>query len=70
MFIKTTVKDLFFHGIPFDCTDVTDFAGSAVCSALMDKAANTFVKDGEGLRYRFGYLAAVCIFLAFFECLR
>ncbi|KAL0120154.1 hypothetical protein PUN28_008067 [Cardiocondyla obscurior] len=55
IFIKTTVKDLFFHGIPFDCTGVTDFAGSAVCGELQ-KRENIFIHE-EGLRFRFGYLA-------------
>lgn len=57
IFIKTTVRDLFFHGIPFDCTDVKDFAGSAVCSALQERE-QILIREG-GLRYRFGYLAKV-----------
>lgn len=57
IFVKTTVRDLFFHGIPFDCTDVTDFAGSAVCSALKERD-HILIQEG-GLRYRFGYLAKV-----------
>ncbi|XP_018346006.1 PREDICTED: sensory neuron membrane protein 1-like [Trachymyrmex septentrionalis] len=55
IFIKTTVKDLFFNGILFDCTDITDFAGSAVCSALQEKE-EILIRE-EGLRFRFGYLA-------------
>lgn len=57
IFVKTTVRDLFFHGISFDCTDVTDFAGSAVCSALKERD-HILIQEG-GLRYRFGYLAKV-----------
>lgn len=57
IFVKTTVRDLFFHGIPFDCTDVTDFAGSAVCSALKERD-HILIQEGD-LRYRFGYLAKV-----------
>ncbi|KYN23106.1 Scavenger receptor class B member 1 [Trachymyrmex cornetzi] len=55
IFIKTTVKDLFFDGILFDCTDITDFAGSAVCSALQERE-EILIRE-EGLRFRFGYLA-------------
>ncbi|XP_067206521.1 sensory neuron membrane protein 1-like isoform X2 [Linepithema humile] len=57
IFIKTTVKDLFFHGVSFDCTDVTDFAGSAVCGVLSEQTEMFIKESGEGLRYRFGYLA-------------
>lgn len=55
IFIKTTVRDLFFHGISFDCTDITDFAGSAVCNALQEKE-QILIRE-EGLRYRYGFLA-------------
>ncbi|KAL6255879.1 hypothetical protein P5V15_013119 [Pogonomyrmex californicus] len=55
IFIKTTVKELFFYGISFDCTDVKDFAGSAVCSALQEKE-DILIKEVD-LRYRFGYFA-------------
>ncbi|CAL1675564.1 unnamed protein product [Lasius platythorax] len=55
IFIKTNVKELFFHGIPVDCSNVNDFAGSAVCSALQEKE-DIFIKEGE-LRYRYGFMA-------------
>ncbi|XP_012524477.1 sensory neuron membrane protein 1 [Monomorium pharaonis] len=55
IFIKTTVREVFFYGIKFDCTDITDFAGSAVCGALQEQE-HILIKE-EGLRYRFGYLA-------------
>lgn len=52
------MKELFFHGVRVDCSDVKDFAGSAVCSALQEKE-DIFVREGE-LRYRYGFLAKVC----------
>ncbi|XP_029174176.1 sensory neuron membrane protein 1-like [Nylanderia fulva] len=55
IFIKTTIKDLFFRGILVDCTDITDFAGSAVCNALKEKEA-IFIVEGES-RYKYGFLA-------------
>ncbi|XP_014488833.1 PREDICTED: sensory neuron membrane protein 1-like [Dinoponera quadriceps] len=55
IFIKTTVKELFFTGIYFECKDVTDFAGSAVCSSLRERE-HMFVREAE-LIYRYGYLA-------------
>ncbi|XP_070167868.1 sensory neuron membrane protein 1-like isoform X3 [Polyergus mexicanus] len=55
IFIKTNMKELFFHGIRVDCSDIKDFAGSAVCSALQEKE-DIFIREGE-LRYRYGYLA-------------
>lgn len=63
IFIKTTVKELFFDGIPVDCTDITDFAGSAVCGALKEREA-IFILDGEA-RYRYGFLAKVCTCFTF-----
>lgn len=57
IFIKTTVKDLFFRGIYFECKDVTDFAGSAICNLLQEKE-EMFMKEGD-LTYRYGYLAKV-----------
>ncbi|XP_072748118.1 sensory neuron membrane protein 1-like isoform X2 [Anoplolepis gracilipes] len=55
IFIKTNMKDLFFRGIFLDCSNISDFAGSAVCSALQEKE-HLFIKEGE-LRYRYGFLA-------------
>ncbi|XP_077281614.1 sensory neuron membrane protein 1-like isoform X1 [Temnothorax americanus] len=55
IFIKTSVKDLFFNGIRFDCTDITDFAGSAVCNALQERE-QILIRE-EGLRFRYGFLA-------------
>lgn len=57
------MKELFFYGIRVDCSDVKDFAGSAVCSALKEKE-DILIREGE-LRYRYGYLAKVyiCIIL-------
>ncbi|EZA62031.1 Sensory neuron membrane protein [Ooceraea biroi] len=54
IFIKTTVKDLFFRGITFDCS-VTDFAGSAVCASLKERKDAGLIEEGDLIRY--GYLA-------------
>jgi len=58
IFIKTTVRDLFFYGIRFNCS-VKDFAGSALCSALM-KNKEILIQEDNSV-YRYGYLAAVRI---------
>ncbi|XP_076247574.1 sensory neuron membrane protein 1 [Calliopsis andreniformis] len=48
VFIRTKAKNLLFDGILIDCT-VKDFAGSAVCSVLKEKAElSGLIPDGEG----------------------
>lgn len=54
VFIKTTVRELFFHGVRFDCS-ASDFAASAVCGALKEKE-EILIPEGDSI-YRFGYLA-------------
>lgn len=69
IFIKTTVKELFFNGVHFECKDITDFAGSTICGLLQEKQ-EMLVKEAE-LIYRYGYLAKVCDILKyyiFFAC--
>ncbi|XP_025990530.2 sensory neuron membrane protein 1 isoform X2 [Solenopsis invicta] len=56
IFIKTTVKEIFFQGVPFDCTGITDFGGSAMCSALQEKE-EILIREGDSLRFRYGFLA-------------
>lgn len=56
MFVKTSVKEMFFYGLRIDCT-VEDFAGSAVCGALEDKE-EILVEESESV-YRYGFLAKV-----------
>lgn len=58
MFIKTTIRDLFFNGIRFDCS-VQDFAGVAVCNALKEKK-ETLIEESDSI-FRYGFLAAVRI---------
>ncbi|XP_032687350.1 sensory neuron membrane protein 1-like [Odontomachus brunneus] len=55
IFIKTTVKELFFHGVYVDCRNITDFAGSAICTLLQEKD-EMFIKEGDSI-YKYGYLA-------------
>ncbi|XP_020289234.1 sensory neuron membrane protein 1-like isoform X1 [Pseudomyrmex gracilis] len=55
MFIKTTVKELFFDGVRFSCVDIKDFAGSALCGVLQEKS-DTFILEGDS-RYRYGYFS-------------
>lgn len=61
MFIKTTVRELFFHGVRFDCS-ASDFAASAVCGALKEKE-EILIPEGDSI-YRFGYLAKVRIIVS------
>lgn len=51
------MKELFFYGLRVDCTEIKDFAGSAVCSALQERG-DTFIQEAD-LRYRYGFLAKV-----------
>lgn len=60
IFIKTTIKDLFFNGIRFDCS-VQDFAGVAVCNALKEKK-ETLIEESDSI-FRYGFLATVRQFL-------
>lgn len=53
------MKELFFYGLRVDCSEIKDFAGSAVCSALQEKE-DILIREAE-LRYRYGFLAKVCI---------
>ncbi|XP_025268755.1 sensory neuron membrane protein 1 isoform X2 [Camponotus floridanus] len=55
IFIKTNMKELFFYGLRVDCSEIKDFAGSAVCSALQEKE-DILIREAE-LRYRYGFLA-------------
>nr|QNL15118.1 sensory neuron membrane protein 2 [Aulacocentrum confusum] len=49
VFIKTTPRQVLWEGLPVDCT-VKDFAGSAVCSILLEDES-AFIKEGPG-QYR------------------
>ncbi|XP_023315904.1 sensory neuron membrane protein 1-like isoform X1 [Trichogramma pretiosum] len=56
LFVRVKAMDMMFNGLPIDC-NVTDFAGSAVCSLLREKAEGTLQIDGPD-QYRFSLLGA------------
>ncbi|XP_076753044.1 sensory neuron membrane protein 1 [Xylocopa sonorina] len=50
IFVRAKAREILFDGLPIDCT-VKDFAGSAICSVLKEKA-DSLVPNGEN-RYLF-----------------
>lgn len=56
VFVKAKVRDILFDGTLIDCR-VKDFAGTAICSQLKEKATNLVTIDED--QYLFSLFGAV-----------
>lgn len=63
VFVTAKAKEILFEGLPVDCT-VKDFAGSATCNVLKEKAESLVpVGEGKYLFSLFGHVRTCIMYL-------